>query len=185
MQRNQVNYQINREIGADYRIHSALSGIVYTILADPGELVTPQAALAVIGRDGSFLLEMEVDENDIAKMEPGQEVEITMNSFKGQVFQGRLSKIFPLMDQASRTFKVEAIFLKPPAHLYPNLSAEANIIIRKKSKALVIPRNYLIDNQYVLLHGKKKQKVETGLADYQKVEIIRGLDSSQYIYKPE
>ena len=69
--------------------------------------------------------------------------------------------------------------------LYPNLTAEANIIIQTKKQAITIPKTYLIDNSYVLVDGDERRKVKIGLLDYQKVEILEGLKAGETIYLQE
>jgi hypothetical protein len=76
------------------------------------------------------------------------------------------------MDACSRTFKIEAHFYKCPK-LYPNLTAEANIIIQTKENDYY-PRSYLVDNDYVIVNNDEKRKVKNRLSDYQKVEILEG-----------
>jgi hypothetical protein len=49
---------------------------------------------------------------------------------------------------------------------------------------MLIPRNYLVDESFVLLASGEKRKVQTGLKDYQKVEIISGLTEKDAIQKP-
>lgn len=88
------------------------------------------------------------------------------------------------MDEKTRTLKVEALFRKAPPSLFPNLTAEANIVISNKKNTLTIPANYLVDGQYVWVGKDEKRKVTTGLKDDRKVEILSGLDSSTVIYKP-
>jgi len=61
---------------------------------------------------------------------------------------------------------------------------EANIIIQTKKNALVIPRSYLTEDNYVITGDKQKKKVITGLKDYQRVEIVSGLNKSDVILKP-
>jgi hypothetical protein len=61
------------------------------------------------------------------------------------------------MDARSRTFKIEAIFLQVPVKLYPNLTAEANIIIQTKENTITI-RSYLVDNDYVIVNNDEKEK---------------------------
>jgi hypothetical protein len=87
------------------------------------------------------------------------------------------------MKEKSRSFTIEANFIKQPPQLYPNLSVEGNIIIQIKKNTITIPRNYLIDNSFVLI-GKNKVKVVTGIMDYDKVEILKGISISDEIYKP-
>jgi hypothetical protein len=88
------------------------------------------------------------------------------------------------MNERSKSFTIEATFVKQPEALYPNLTCEANILIQEKEKALTIPRNYLLNGDSVILSNKEKKKVTTGLKDYQKVEIISGLSVNDIIYKP-
>ena len=163
---------------------SNMKGVVYDVLKKEGELINTQTALAVIGADSSFILEMEVDQADITRINPGQIVYLTMDSYKGQVFEARITKIFPIMDERTRTFKVEAEFINPPNTLYPNLTAEANIVVLQKKAVLTIPKSYLVDGKYVIVDGETKREIKTGLRDYQKVEILEGLDTSTAVFKP-
>jgi len=89
------------------------------------------------------------------------------------------------VNERSRTFKIEAHFVRPPEKLYPNLTAEANIIIQIKKNAITIPKAYLIQGKYVLVNKDEKREVKTGLSDYQKVEILSGLTAEETIYKPQ
>ncbi len=179
------NLAISRSRESDYTIKSELDGKVYYIYPSQGEIVNPQTPLAIIGDSSHFYLELEVDEYDIVKIKLGQEVLITMDSYKGEAFEARVTKIDPLMNERTKTFLVEAVFTKQPPVLYPNLTAEANIIIQKKENALIIPRNYLINDSFVLVHKNEKKLVKTGIKDYQKVEILQGLTDKDAIYKPE
>ncbi|MGV3502802.1 MAG: efflux RND transporter periplasmic adaptor subunit [Adhaeribacter sp.] len=177
-------YDISRQLQQDFVVTSSLAGRVYDVLGEKGELVSPQTPLAIIGKSNSFLLELEVDEDDIGRVKTGQTLVATLSGYPGQVFEGRVNKIFPIMDERSRIFKVEAGFNRPPAALYPNLTAEANIIIRTKDKALLIPKEYLVEDRYVYLAKDRRRAVKTGLRDYRKVEILAGLDTSDLIFKP-
>ncbi|ULQ54884.1 efflux RND transporter periplasmic adaptor subunit [Flavihumibacter rivuli] len=179
------NAEISTTIEKDFVIRSESDGRVYSILKEKGETVNTINPLAVIGAANDFILKLEVDEYDIAKVKPDQSIMLSLDSYKGEVFEARVSKIDPIMDERSRTFTVEAVFTQAPPVLYPNLTVEANIVIEKKDKALTIPRNYLVDEQYVLLENKEKKKVSTGLKDYRKVEILEGIDSTTTILKPQ
>jgi len=147
----------------------------------------PFGSVSVVGRLELAAGERpeEVDENDMVRVVIGQKALITMDSYKGQVFEATVDKIYPIMDERSRTFKIEAHFVNPPKKLYPNLTAEANIIIQTKKNTITIPKSYLIQGEYVLVNKDEKRKVKTGLSDYQKVEILEGLKAEETIYKPE
>lgn len=183
--RNDINLKYSQKAQNDFNIKSAFSGQLFDVLVKEGTLVTTQTPLAIIGKANSFLLELEVDENDMVRVELGQKAVITMDSYKGKVFEAIVDKIYPIMDERSRTFKIEAHFVNPPKKLYPNLTAEANIIVQTKENVITVPKNYLIDNEYVLVGENKKRRVKTGLSDYQKVEILEGLGKDETIYKPQ
>ena len=183
--RSRINLKINQKSQSDFGIRSAFSGQLYNVLVREGTLVNPQTPLAIIGKANAFFLELEVDENDMTRVALGQKALVTMDSYKRQVFEVVIDKIYPIMDESSRTFKIEAHFIRPPKKLYPNLTAEANIIIQTKKNTLTIPRNYLINDEYVLVGKNQKRKVKIGLSDYKKVEILGGLKAEETIYKPE
>jgi multidrug efflux pump subunit AcrA (membrane-fusion protein) len=182
--RANVNYDINQKLFSDYSIKSSINGRVYDILKDRGELVTPQTPLAVIGKADTFLLELAVDENDIIKVNVGQKALITMDSYKGEVLEAIIDKVYPIMNERTRTFIVEAHFINAPKKLFPNLSAEANIIIQTKKNIITIPNNYIIDGKYVLVDDNEKREIKLGLKDYQQTEVIEGLKANETIYKP-
>ena len=183
--RNNINLKISQKSQSDFSVKSAFSGQLFDIPVKEGTLITTQTPLAIIGESNSFLLELEVDENDMVLVNLGQKVLVTMDSYKGQVFEAVIDKIYPIMQERSRTFKIEAHFVKTPQKLYPNLTAEANIILKIKKNVITIPKSYLIQGQYVLVNKDEKRKVKIGLSDYQKAEILEGLKAEETIYKPQ
>ncbi len=169
---------------ADLNVRSTVNGKVFTFLKKQGEMVTPQTALAVVGNDKSFHIELQVDENDITRVQAGQTVYITMDSYKNKVFEAKVTRLIPFMDERTRTFEIHAQFTSAPPSLYPNLTTEANIVISQKDKALLIPTDYLIDENFVLLKNGEKKKIVTGAKDYQQVEVVSGLTADDEILKP-
>lgn len=181
---SQNNLKISVNLSRDYTIKSEIDGKVYRIYKELGELVNTQSPLAIIGDANDFMLELQIDEYDISRIKTGQKILLSMDSYKGEVFEAKVYKINPIMDERSRAFTIEAIFVTRPNTLYPNLTSEANIIIQKKENAITIPRNYLIDETFVLMKNKEKRKISTGLKDYEKVEILDGIKASDIIIKP-
>ena len=178
------NLRMSKTVAGDFTIKSNMNGKVYSLFRNEGEMVNTQTPIAVIGGDGEFMLELQVDEYDIGKIVLGQKVLITMDSYKNEVFEAEVTKILPLMNERTRSFTVEAIFTKRPDALYPNLTTEANIILQTKEKAITIPRDYLINDSMVIMADGEKRKVVTGVMDFQKVEILSGLTTSDEIMKP-
>ena len=178
------NLSISRSMLDDYNVRSEVNGMVYSIEKEQGEMVSPQAPLAILGSAQHFTIILQVDENDIVKVAPGKKVFITMDSYKGEVFEANVDNVNPLMNERSRTFEVEATFVKVPEIVYPNLTLEANIIMQSKDNAMTIPRKYLVDDTYVMMSESKRKLVKVGLKDYQKVEILQGLNKNDKIMLP-
>jgi HlyD family secretion protein len=181
---SQKNLQISQTRANDFTIRSETDGRIYSILKEKGEMVSPQSPVALIGDADEFILELQVDEFDIARIKPGQRVLLNLDSYRGEVFEAEIYKINPAMSERTRSFTVEASFVTTPPALYPNLTTEANIIIQAKENALTIPREYLLEGSFVLNENNEKVKVTTGVKDYQKVEILDGLTKDNVIVKP-
>ncbi len=179
------NLMISNRLENDFTLRSEMDGVVYDITKEKGEIVGLQTPLAIVGDASKFILEMQVDEYDILKIKKGQSVLITMDSYKGKVFDAQVTKIYPIMNERSKTFLVEAEFVHQPEVLYPNTSFEANIVLQTKDKALLIPRNFLQNDSIVVKANGDKVVVKTGLKDYQKIEILSGINADEEIVKPK
>lgn len=178
------NLAISEALEGEYVLRSKINGIVYSLMKEKGEMVTPQTPLAILGSVGEFVLELQVDEYDIAKIEKGQRVLVTLDSFKGDVFEASVTKIHPIMDVKSKTFTVEATFTKAPPRLYPNLSLEANIITQVRENSLVIPRQLLFLENKVITADEDTLTVKVGLKTYQYAEILEGIDEKTGLIQP-
>jgi multidrug efflux pump subunit AcrA (membrane-fusion protein) len=174
----------NKNIG-DYLVKSKIKGKIYQMNLTRGEIVTPQIPIAIIGDDEKYLLEMQIDEYDIVAIQLDMPVLVVLNSYRDSVFNAEVSKINPIMNVQSKTFTIEAVFVQPPSVLYPNISFEANVVISTKKDALLIPRNYLLNDSTVVNKSGKLLNVKTGLRDYQMVEIISGIDENEELIPPD
>ncbi len=88
--------------------------MVYLLNYREGEFINIQNPVAIIGSNKDFILEMQIDEYDIMKISLGQKVLVTMDSYKGKVFEAKITKINPIMNQRSKTFLVESEFVQKP-----------------------------------------------------------------------
>lgn len=180
----QNNYKTALITTKDFMVKSKINGKVYALYKEPGEIVNTMEALASIGSATNFVIEMLVDEVDIIRISKNQNVIIHLDAYNGQVFTGKVSKIYPKKDERNQTFKVEAVFENPPNILYPGLSGEANIVIAKKDTVLTIPKNYLIDNDKVQTDDGLTT-IKTGLQNMEYIEVVSGITKDTHIYKPE
>ena len=180
----QKNLQISLKNEGDFTITSNISGRIYSLLKEQGEMVNTQTPLAVIGDATDFILELQVDEYDITAIKPGQEVKVTMDSYKGEVFDAIVSKVNPILNERSKTALVEAVFVKQPPSLYPNLTLEANILLEVKENVLTLPRQYIYKDQFVITAAGDTLAIKTGIKDYLKAEILEGITENDVLILP-
>jgi multidrug efflux pump subunit AcrA (membrane-fusion protein) len=183
-QQAQKNLQITQTNENDFTITSNINGKIYSLLKEQGEMINTQTPLAVVGDATDFIIELQVDEYDITSFTPGQQVKVTMDSYKGQVFDAVITKVIPILNERSKTATVEAVFIKQPSALYPNLTLEANIILQVKENVLTLPRQYIINDQYVINKAGDTLTIKTGVKDYLKAEILEGISEQDVLIRP-
>lgn len=176
-------YQASLKSSGDFTVRSMISGKVYALYAEKGEVVTPQQPLALIGSADDYVVEMLVDEVDIVRIAHELEVLVTLDAYSGRVFKAFVTKIYPTKDDRNQTFVVEARFVQPPDVLYPGLAGEANVVIARRDSVLTIPRSYLLPGDRVKTSQGEVQ-VETGLTNLEYIEIVSGLDTDAVILNP-
>lgn len=177
------NYAITSKSSGDFSVVSKISGKVYSLNYKPGELVTAQKPVALIGKASDFIMELTVDEVDISRIAMGQKVVVSMDAYRDQIFEGKVSKIYPNLDSRSQSFIVEAVFVKGPPTLYPGMSAEASIVQNEKPNALVIPLSYLTKDDGVITEDGEVG-VKVGMRNLEMVEILSGIDEKTKLIKP-
>ena len=181
---SQLAWAAARAQQKQYRIVSEVDGVVFDLLREKGESVGSQTVLAVLGSAQKYNLELQVDEYDINRIHVGSPVFVTTDGYAGQVFDGTVTEIHPIMNSQTRTFTVEAMLKYGPA-LYPNQTLEANIVCAFKKSALLIPRRCMIDDSTVMGKTGKYIRVKAGIRDLEKVEILSGLSAAEEIVQPE
>jgi HlyD family secretion protein len=178
------NYNTTLVATKDYTVKSSINGKVYAINKNLGELINTATPMATLGSSNQFIVEMLVDEVDIVKVTMGQQVVISLDAYKGEVFTAKVTKILPKKDERNQTFKVEAIFDTQPKVLYPGLSGEANIVIGKREKVLAIPLEYLLDEDKVKTDAGIIV-IKTGMRNMKYIEILSGITEKTILYKTE
>jgi HlyD family secretion protein len=172
----------------NYTIRSLIDGVVYDITKELGEVVRRNDWIGVVGEGGSKMLELSVDQSDIAKIKPGQKVVVKMDLTGDKIYNASITKIYPNMNQNDQSFKVEAEFTEDYNFSFVHASVEANIIIAQKENALIIPKNVLQpgDEVEVLALGRnKKVKIKKGLENLEFVEVMEGISDSDEVVLPK
>ncbi len=118
----------------------------------------------------------EVDEEDISRVQSGQEVLIRADAFPGQVFRGRVATITPKGDAIARSYRVR-ISLAAATPLMIGMTAETNIVLRENKDALLLPASAVRDNKVWLVRDGhiSAHRVTVGAKSADRIEITQGI----------
>ena len=169
---------------SEYYIKSDRNGVVYQTFKEAGEVVHNGEVVALLGEHRQRVIRLAVDQTDIDKIRPGQQVLLQADVSGSKIYEASVSTIFPVMNEVDQTFRVDAHFTELPDQFFIHSSIEANIIVQKKKDALVLPRSALTGKDSVWVRekgGKKKIGVKTGVATLDYVEILSGLDEKKAV----
>jgi HlyD family secretion protein len=167
-----------KELADDF-VYSDQDGIVYSALKEEGENVFSNERLVLIGNAGDRLIRLSVDQQDIASIKIGQRILLQVDARGSEVFEATVVFISPVMNEADQAFRVDAKFNQPVDHPFIYTSVEANIIVKTKTAAMLIPRIALqgADSVWVKENGHaKKVGVQTGITTLDYVEVVGGID---------
>ncbi|MDD3078616.1 MAG: HlyD family efflux transporter periplasmic adaptor subunit [Paludibacter sp.] len=176
-----AGYLTQQNNNDQYLLKTEYSGLVLNAPKIAGELVKRGETLAQIGA-GKYLAKLLISESDINKVKIGQEVFIELNTDKKESHKAVITKIYPAFDNTEQSFVAEAEFTGNAGILRVGTQLQANIVVGESKNALVIPVNYLLsDDQVLLAKTGKKVTVQTGIVTPEWIEVKTGLNDSDKI----
>lgn len=110
-------------------IDAPTSGYVTARQALPNAYVQPSTELYSIAGLSTVWVNAELYQNQIGGVAPGDGATITVDTFPGRVFHGRVDFIYPTVDPTTRTVKVRFAFPNPSLALKPGMYV--NVDLRK------------------------------------------------------
>jgi RND family efflux transporter MFP subunit len=163
------------------RILSPVDGFVGSRRLDPG---------AFVGTNSSFLSVVDIHfvrlvanlvEKDIRRIVLDMPAQVEVDAYPGEVFKGRVARLAPVLDPATRTAEMEVEVPNPESRLKPGMYARVQFVVAERADALTVPRNALVDLEgtrgVFVVDGKtaRFKPVQTGIVDGEAVEIKEGL----------
>jgi len=173
------------------------SGVIAEINGEVGEYITPSPsgvatppAIDLIG-EGCLYVQAPVDEVDASSIQPGMLVHLTLDAFRGERFEGKVSRIAPYvkeLEKQARTVDID-VNLVDKEHYQKMLigySADVDVVIEQQKNTLRLPTETIIDGNKVLVYqASNKQLVLTeftpGLSNWRYTEIKAGLTDTEQV----
>lgn len=148
------------------KIYSPLSGVVKERKVERGNYVRNGIPLFVIINSNPLKLNFTVTEKDVGKLKIGQDVSFNADALRGKEFKGKLSIIYPSLEEKTRTLQVEAQVPNPKGLLKPGLFAKVTLYTGMEKDTIVIPVT-------ALLYEAEKIKVFVVEGDRAKERSVR------------
>ncbi len=185
----EAELQVARAELAKTVIRAPFVGIIAELTVERGEWITPSppgvpmpSVIDLIDPE-SIYVSAPLDEVDLSKVEVDQPVRITMDSYPGQSFAGRLTRIAPYVSdlaEQSRTFEVEAVFddQEFARTLPPGASIDIEVILNARDEVLRVPAYAVLEGRRVLVIEESRlagREVTVGFRNWEFAEIREGL----------
>lgn len=126
----------------------------------------------------NLVMRAAVDEEDKNKARPGQVVRMTLYSFAGEVFEGKVDKIYDQADPQRRTFEIDVKMVKPDQRFSPGMTGELAFVMGEKQRAVIVPAQAWQEGAlWEVKQGRlQRAEVRIGLRSIERIEVLEGLE---------
>ncbi|HXH68010.1 MAG TPA: efflux RND transporter periplasmic adaptor subunit [Candidatus Limnocylindrales bacterium] len=123
----------------DASIRAPFPGSIKTRTVHPGEYLRVQSPVIVLVRTDRLRARLEVPERWAGWVKDGATVDLHVEAFPGETFQGKISRINPSVALDSRTFEAEALLANLDGRLKPGFFLQASIPSEKADNTIFLP----------------------------------------------
>lgn len=181
------NLERTGEVLRALTLRSPISGVVTAKNVVEGARITPSDIPFEITDLSSVWVQVDIYEAEIARAKVGMSAELTISTYPGRVFKGRVAFVDPLMDPKTRTARVRLEVPNPKGELKPEMFGE--VVLRGQGhKGILIPLDAVLDagtSKVVFIalgDGKfEPREVTVGAGAGENVEILSGLKSGDEV----
>lgn len=177
------------------KVYAPISGVVSTVSATEGTVVTSGSTILTILDDTQLNLPVQIDETEISGVKVGQEAQVTLDAYPDQTFSGKVIRVSPGATQSSgiSVFTATVALPNENGELKSGMTAEAEIV-QSLDQGLVIPtraiattrnRSYVevtqVDSEGNPTGEPERTRVQTGATDGTNTIVTDGLQAGQHV----
>lgn len=167
---------------------SPISGVVTARNYDPGDMTGNLPVLTVGQITPIVKVMIHPSEADLTKIKRGMPVDITFDAFPGEQFPGKISRVYPTVDPATRTFQVEIDIQNPKAEILPGMFARVGVTLGEANN-IVVPDRAVVKqtgsgNKYIYVYSGgtvRFNRVELGQRLGAEYEVISGINEGDTV----
>ena len=163
-------------------ITSPVNGFVGKRTGDVGAWASQQAPVASVVDISSVRLVANVVEKDLRLVNAGDPASVSVDAFPGETFKGRIARVAPVLDPATRTAEIEIEVPNGDNRLKPGMYARMNVTIESRQGTTLVPKVAVVDYSgtrgVFTMTAENKAKfvpIEIGIEDSERVEVRKGV----------
>jgi membrane fusion protein (multidrug efflux system) len=126
-------------------ITAPISGVISRRMAKVGNYIQVNQALFKIDNFDPLLAVLNVPERELSTLRADQRVGMQVDSIAGEVFEGRIQRISPVIDSATGTFRVTCEFRDTSGRLKSGMFGRLEIVYANHADVAAIPRAALVE----------------------------------------
>ena len=172
----------------DTEIRAPFDGYVEKRLVNLGELVKTQMPVMAIVRMDPLKVVAEIPEKMAPWISTGQPVELKVDAFGDKTFVGKVSRISPAVNTATRAFPFEALVPNRDAALKPGTFARVHVESNKLDDVLTLPYaalqyRYGVNRVFVVQQGGTLagRELKVGERAGDRIEILSGVKAGERV----
>ena len=126
-------------------ITSPVDGFVSKRFSDPGAFVGPNSPVVAVVDIRTVRMVANLVEKDTKRVPAGTSAAVEVDAFPGEKFAGRVSRVAPVFDPATRTAEMEIEIANGNYRLKPGMYSRVLLTVDSKADALTVPRNAVVE----------------------------------------
>jgi membrane fusion protein (multidrug efflux system) len=133
------NEQLKTRLGYA-RVLAPITGIITEKRIEAGDIVSSSTRLFAIADVSTLVTRIQVSELEVSTLRAGETVPLTVDALGGQRVDGRIRRVFPAADSATRLVPVEvALTGRQLNGLRPGYTVRATLSLDRRDDALLVP----------------------------------------------
>ncbi|MBO7580161.1 MAG: efflux RND transporter periplasmic adaptor subunit [Bacteroidaceae bacterium] len=172
-----------RQLMQNTQLVAPISGVVTARNYDSGDMYSNTNPILTIEQTNPVKVMVNISEVYYKQVFKGMPVDIQLDAYEGETFYGKVTIVYPTIDQSTHTFPVEVTISNPNQKVRPGMFARATVNFGDKNHVLV-PDEALVKqigagDRYVYVYKGGKvsyNKVELGKHIGTKYEILSGVN---------
>ena len=172
-----------KQLMQNTQLTAPISGVVTARNYDSGDMYSQGQPVLTIEQINPVKVMVNISEVYYKKVFKGMPVDIELDAYEGETFYGKVTIVYPTVDQSTHTFPVEVTINNSSQKVRPGMFARATVNFGDKNHVLV-PDEALVKqigagDRYVYIYKNGKvsyNKVELGKHIGTKYEILSGVN---------